>query len=216
MRLYFIRHGESHVNVALDFSSLPSMDAELTEKGHQQAAALRDWMRKTEMKGDVLYSSTMRRAKETAAYVAEALNLPVVFEDRLREIGTAYSTGLPIEAENLPRKFGEEWADVTPFSSNVLDYDGVETWMHLRIRLAQFVEFLAQKHAQQQVYVIAHGGVIGAMFDNLFNVGPYRRAEIHTYNTGWSMFMYRPEHRYKPWSIYMHNRIDHLIEAGLA
>ena len=45
MRLYLIRHGQSHVNVE-DWATLDSMDAGLTERGHQQAAALRDWLKR--------------------------------------------------------------------------------------------------------------------------------------------------------------------------
>lgn len=58
MLLYLIRHGESHVNLE-GWDTLPSLDAGLTDKGHQQAAAFRDWLQAQGAQGDALYSSTM-------------------------------------------------------------------------------------------------------------------------------------------------------------
>ena len=70
MRLYVIRHGQSHVNVG-DWATLDSMDAGLTEKGHQQAVALRDWLKENGRTCDALYASTMLRTQETARYVKQ-------------------------------------------------------------------------------------------------------------------------------------------------
>ena len=214
MQLYFIRHGESYVNRD-DWQSLPSMDAGLTEKGQRQAVALRDWLQANHARGDVLYSSTMRRARETVAYISEALALEVIFDDRLREIGNSYATGLPIDEENLPRKYNNQWADSAPFAPSTLDTENSESWMHLRVRLAQFVDDMMQKHPKQAVYVVAHGGVIAAMFDNLFNVGPYRRCGVHNINTSWTLFEHHPANGQKPWSLLHHNRIDHLMGTDL-
>ena len=43
MELILIRHGQSYVNVD-DWQKLDTMDTALTERGNQQAAALRDWL----------------------------------------------------------------------------------------------------------------------------------------------------------------------------
>ena len=70
------------------------------------------------------------------------------------------------------------------------------------------------KHKGQKVCVVAHGGVISAMFDNMFNVGPYRMADVHNHNSSWSRFQCRQGFREK-WYIRDHNRIDHLIGTDL-
>src|SRR2546423_7504652 len=132
-----LRHGQSHVNVT-DFEALPSMDAGLTEKGHRQAAALGKWLSEAGATGDVLYASSLRRAQETASYVSQALKLPIIIEDRLREIGSSFTTGIPINEVNLPRRFTDQWPNIAPFAPRATDFAGAESWMHLRIRLAQF------------------------------------------------------------------------------
>jgi 2,3-bisphosphoglycerate-dependent phosphoglycerate mutase len=214
MQLYMIRHGESHVNVS-HWDTLATMDTELTDKGHRQAAALRDWLKTTDIKADALYASTMRRAVQTASYVAEALDIEVTPDDRLREIGNSYITGHPIEEERLPRTFIDHWPHVAPFAHRSTEFEGIESWMHFRIRLAQFVDGLALRHIHQKVFVVAHGGVIAAMFDNVFNVGPYRRCDINNHNTSITLFEHRIKPEREPWSLWYHNRVDHLAGTGL-
>jgi len=214
MQLTIIRHGQSVVNLG-NWDDLASMDTELTETGRQQAEKLRAWLKQTEATADVLYASTMRRTQETARYVEEALGLSAVWDDRIREIGNVYASGHPIEESFLPRIFSDSKPDKAPFTPRVSDVNGGESWVHFRIRLGQFLHDIMEQHADETVYVVAHGGVISAMFDNLFNVGPYRRCMVDTYNTAWMRCEYRPDADREPWILQAHNRIDHLIGTDL-
>lgn len=214
MRLNLFRHGQSYVN-SPDWQSVPNLDAGLTERGHQQAAALRDWLKANDTKADVLYSSTMQRTRETAQYVAEALNLSPIYDDRLRELGSVYATGEPIEAENLPRSYIEHTPKTHPFTPFSDDIKKAENWMQGRARLGHFVDELTQKHTEETVYVVAHGGVIAAIFANVFNTGPYRHCDVHNYQTSSTLLEYRPEHKGENWYLRHHNRIDHLIGTSL-
>lgn len=157
----------------------------------------------------------MLRARETVAYVNEALGLEITFDDRLREIGNNHASGLPVDEARLPRTFNSQWADVAPFAPRTMEFEDAESWMHFRVRLAQFVDYLAHKHPNQAVYVVAHGGVIAAMFDNVFNVGPYRRCDVHNINTSWTLFEHHLDRGREPWSLRHHNRIDHLVGTDL-
>jgi 2,3-bisphosphoglycerate-dependent phosphoglycerate mutase len=216
MKLYLIRHGHSHVNVDESlWASLSTMDAELTEKGHKQADALGLWMKQNNAQGDVIYCSSMRRARQTAQRVTEALGIEPVYDDRLREIGTNYANGLAIEEELLPRTFIDTWPNVTPFSSRAKDLANVESWMHFRVRLATLVDELAIKHADQTVYLVAHGGVVAGIFDNTFNIGPYRRCAVFTHNTGVTLFEHRISHKHETWQMVFHNSIAHLTDPEL-
>lgn len=214
MQLILIRHGESFVNRD-GWESLPSMDAGLTEKGHKQAMALRDWLTQTGASGDVLYCSTMRRAQETAAYVSEALGLTCMADDRLREIGSNYASGLPIDEADLPRNFNEQWWDKMPFTPRALELENGESWMHFRLRLAAFIDDISHQHHRQTIYVVAHHGVIAAICDNMFNVGPYRRCAVHSVNTSWTLFEHQADNGREPWQLRFHNRIDHLLGTDL-
>jgi broad specificity phosphatase PhoE len=215
MRLYVIRHGESHVNVQ-NHATLRSMDTSLTEKGEQQAQALHDWLVKHNRQADALYASTMRRTRETARYVSAALGCDIAFDDRLREIGNNYIDGRPRPENDLPRQFDRHATpDQAPFLPRVSGVADGESVMHLRLRVARFIHDVSNKHPKQTVYVVAHGGVLMALFDNIFNTGMYRMCQVQTENTGWSYFHYTPTAGRKTWQLLAHNRIDHLIEAGM-
>lgn len=212
MELIIIRHGQSYVNLG-NWDTLESMDTSLTELGHQQAKALGDWLKSQNAKADALYVSTMKRTRETADYVAEALNIEPIYDDRLREIGNAHHDGSPVAEPDLPRAFLQS-KDTSQFTPVVTDVDNAESWMHFRIRLGKFFDDMLKNHLNQTVYVVAHGGVMSAMVDNLFNTGPYRTCDIHTDNTAWMHVKYKAS-PYSDWIIIGHNRIDHLIRADL-
>lgn len=215
MHLYLIRHGQSEVNAREDWNTLPNLDTSLTDKGHRQAMALRDWMRDNQIKADALYCSTMRRAQETAQYVAEAVGIAPINDDRLREISAAYRTGEPVSAPDLPRSYAPIKAFDAAFRPMAADVDGGESWMQGRVRLGEFMDTMLDNHVGKTVMVVAHGGVIAALFDNLFNVGPNRLCDVHNHQTGWTLFGYRPEKEQERWYLWSHNRVDHLAGTDL-
>lgn len=73
MQIYLIRHAE------------PAYPAdELTPRGHRQARALARRLGRSGV--DALYSSPMGRARATAGYAAEVLDLPVTIEPWMEEL----------------------------------------------------------------------------------------------------------------------------------
>jgi 2,3-bisphosphoglycerate-dependent phosphoglycerate mutase len=214
MELIIIRHGQSYVNLG-NWDQLDTMDTALTELGQQQAAALRDWLKEQNPSADALYASTMRRTRETAQYVSEGLGLDPIFDDRIREIGNCYNDGKPVEEDALPRAYNNIRVNEAPFAPTVPDVDNAESRMHFRIRIGQFVHDIYDQHKDQTVYVVAHGGVIAALFDLVFNVGSYKQCATSTDNTGWTRFVYHPNESFSDWMLHDHNRVDHLIKADL-
>lgn len=214
MYLYVIRHGQSHVNVG-DWATMEIMDAGLTEKGHQQAQALRDWLKENNRSCDVLYASTMLRTQETARYVEEALGMDAIPDDRIREIGNSALDGTALSESQLPRKINPLKPAVAPFAARGIDVENGESWMHFRTRIGQFVDDMIAKHQGRRVYVVAHGGVVSGLLENIYNIGPYRHARADTRNTAWSMFEYQSRSGRENWVLHFHNRIDHLIAKDL-
>src|ERR1700722_4695648 len=72
--LWIVRHGESTWNIA-GLCQGHNDEAELTERGLRQAAAAAESFRGREIRA--IYSSDLRRARQTAAKFAEVLGLPV-------------------------------------------------------------------------------------------------------------------------------------------
>lgn len=216
MQLYFIRHGQSHVNLK-EWNS-GNTDEGLTDLGERQARALGEWLPQEIERVDIIYSSTMRRARETAGFVAEAYGKEIQYDDRLREIGNNRLDHSPWPNDGLPAEYADYWASERPFSPVTPIVDGGETLMHFRTRVGLFMEEVVQRHADEIVIAVCHGGVIETAFDHVFNVGAFRHCEVWDSNTGLSFFEYVNHPRRESWRLHYHNRIDHLrrLEWGLS
>ncbi len=95
--LDFVRHGESGDMTAIN-TLVPGPD--LTGTGEQQAQALVNALSGNGI--DEIYASTMVRSQETAAPLAEALNLPVTDLAGLNEIDAGILEGAPVNVGDLP------------------------------------------------------------------------------------------------------------------
>ncbi|MCZ2114893.1 MAG: histidine phosphatase family protein [Anaerolineae bacterium] len=208
MHLYLIRHGQSYVN--LKEWTGGNQDTALTELGHRQAAALGAWMPTEVPHIDILYASTMRRAQETASYLSLAYNIIPTSDDRIREIGNNRADHRPWPNGDLP-EYSDYWGSERPFSSVTPGREGGESLMHFRVRIGSFIEEMIERHREQTVVAVCHGGVIELIFDHIFNVGPFRRCEVWNKNTGVTRFEYVEHPHREVWRLHYHSRADHLI-----
>jgi hypothetical protein len=95
--LDFVRHGESGDMTAVN-TSVPG--PELTDTGQQQAHDIANVLAGNSI--DEIYASTMVRSQETAAPLAEALNLPIQALPGLNEIDAGIFEGMPVNVGDLP------------------------------------------------------------------------------------------------------------------
>ena len=207
MHLYLIRHGESYVNLP-DWDG-GNMDTGLTALGQRQAAALADWLPGHLPTIDALYTSTMRRALETTAYLSQVYPNQVYKDDRLREIGNNRLDHVPWSEDEMPREFAGFWSTERPFTSPVLK-EGGENLMHFRTRAGSFLAEALTRHRDQIIVAVCHGGIIDATFDNIFNIGPWRQCEIWSRNTSLTYFEYVAHPGRERWRLHYQNRIEHL------
>ena len=82
--------------------------------------------------------------------------------------------------------------------------------MHFRVRVGNFIEELVDRHRGQTVIAVCHGGVIEITYDHVFNVGPWRRCEVLTKNTGVTHFELVEHPLRETWRLYYHSRVEHL------
>ena len=115
----------------------------------------------------------------------------------------------------IPNEYVDFWASARPFAP-VLKRPDSESLMHFRTRVGGFIEDLAERHRHQTVLVVCHGGVIEFTFDHIFNVGPWRRCEVWTHNTGVTHFEFVEHPGRELWRLHSQNRTDHLLAAGVS
>lgn len=130
-------------------------DPGLAEEGLHQARRLRDWW--APFGADVLVTSPMRRAVETARPLAEALGLEPEIVDDIAEYDAHLPTYVPVE-ELLadPEAFArvaEEW----------LSPEAESNRQSFRDRVVTAIDDLADRHeGAARIAIVCHGGVINA------------------------------------------------------
>ncbi|WP_226681437.1 histidine phosphatase family protein [Sutcliffiella horikoshii] len=145
-KLGFIRHGSTAWNKerrAQGSSNIP-----LDQDGIRDAESLADRIKNEDW--NVIYSSDLVRAMQTAEIVARNLQVDEVFLDsRLQEVNGGQIEGTT-EPERI-EKWGENWRD--------LDL-GIESREMVIKRALSFIEEVTEKHKDQNVLVVSHGSYI--------------------------------------------------------
>ena len=210
--LYLIRHGESVANVEPIIAGM-SGDSGLTDRGREQARLLEGRLRAGEVRADHLYTSTLPRARETAEYVSRALQLPAQPDDELHELRPGEADGLTVD----------EWCDRYggPGQSGVRDpfqpfSPGGESWAAFLARAGAALTALVDRHPDETVVAVCHGGVIEASFYLAFGLGGAgNRVTFAPLNTSITRWRHRrgPEGR-REWTVVTFNDAGHLAAAS--
>ena len=160
MDLLLIRHGLPEKIVGADGPA----DPPLTTEGQDQAARLAAWLAHERV--DHILSSTLRRARETAAPVGAQLSREVEIVHGLSEFDADADSYIPIEelrATRDPRFFAliegrwdELGSSVDPASFGDLVHGTLEG--------------IVERFPSQRVAVVCHGGVINLYLGRLLGV----------------------------------------------
>lgn len=206
--LYLIRHGEAYSNIEASIGGMKG-DRGLTERGVAQAQALGQRLATGEIAADVLYASTLPRARTTAEYVSEGLKLPIQWDDELHELRPGEADGLRVEEarerfESFGRFLVEPYTPIAP---------GGESWGSFQARTSAALERIILRHQDQSIAVVAHGGTIEISFLYLLELGPQARlrSAFHVRNTAithWRQ-VETPSGR-REWQLIVHNDHRHL------
>nr|WP_300004400.1 histidine phosphatase family protein [Tissierella sp.] len=93
MKLYITRHGQTKWNIETRLQGWN--DSDLTQKGKQDASALAS--RLADVNFDHIYSSTQKRARETAEIIKSDRNIDITELEDLREIGFGQWEGMTMK-----------------------------------------------------------------------------------------------------------------------
>lgn len=156
-RIVAIRHGETAWNV--DTRIQGHLDIPLNDTGlwqaNQVARALAD------EPIAAIYTSDLQRAHATAQAVARTTGAPLTTHTGLRERSFGHFQGrtfAEIESE-LPDD-AYRWRKRDPHYAP----EGGESLVTFRERIERTVAQLAQQHLGEQVVMVAHGGVLDALY----------------------------------------------------
>jgi broad specificity phosphatase PhoE len=209
-QLVLIRHGES---VAQDqgFLSGHNTCVGLSDRGRAQVAVLRDRLLATgELANpDVLYTSVLERAIETASILAPAFGeIEPQRECDWCEIHSGEGEGLSWE-QYLDR-FPSIGEPHDPFRSRA---PGGESWAEFYVRAGARLRRIAQDHEGERVVVVCHGGIIGASFIALGDVPIRNGADLTHTTANTSLTEWRANG--DAWRLVRYNDAAHLAGTGI-
>lgn len=212
--IYFVRHGQSTANGTGVFQGA---DAELTELGRRQAAFVAE--RFVSIPAEVILTSPMPRAHDTAQAIATRTGLPLEEHTMLREYlppsaligkamdteeGQAYVTQLKAHYDTNP-----DWR-----------FSGEESYLDLHTRACSVLDHLEQR-PESRLVVVSHAGFMRIIFTAMLterepNPSTARRLArfLRPENTGITICRYHPEEtRRNTWRLITWNDHAHLGET---
>jgi broad specificity phosphatase PhoE len=179
-RLIIMRHAQSEANAEGRIQG--HLDIPLSELGLRQSASLAE--RLAALAVDAIYSSPLRRARQTADVIAARLSLPVMDIAELRERDVGVLEGLN-RAEIIARfpQYGQPGADVSRIEVAGFEQDG-----DLVPRVTTAFRDIIAGRPDQTVAVVTHGGVIGSVLRWLLAMPRVRPGPFAIDNTSVTIF----------------------------
>jgi len=203
-RVLLIRHAETPWN--RDRRWQGHADVSLSPEGIEQASRLAAHLQQDGLPIGSVHSSDLRRAHDTARVLADALGATVFVDPAWREIAVGRWTGL--SRDEIRDRFAEEWRRIA--AGEDLPRGGGETFEAFSRRIVSALETLRDRHANEMVAVVTHGGVIRAALLHVLGFPWTRLREVAAIdNTAMSELRWDGV----GWSIERRNHAPHLETA---
>jgi 2,3-bisphosphoglycerate-dependent phosphoglycerate mutase len=156
-RIIAVRHGETAWNVATRIQG--QLDIGLNELGRWQAHRLALALAGQDIAA--IYASDLWRAYDTALSVGNAVSLPVITDEGLRERGFGAFEGKTFaEIEQEWPDQAARWRQRDPTFAP----EGGESLLQFRERVLAAIATLAALHPGAQIVVASHGGVMDVLY----------------------------------------------------
>lgn len=160
--IYLTRHGQTIWNIDKRLQGVSNSD--LTQLGIEQAMSLRDRMNDIDI--DVIYTSPLVRALETAKIIRGNRDIEIVIEDGLKEISFGEYEG-STEAELLKKGIGTELKKMFDGDINIKTPGG-ESVKELYERLEYTLEKIIEKYKNKRILIVSHGMTLRTMMNYFY------------------------------------------------
>jgi len=202
MKLILTRHGETLGNV----------EGILQGQGHGQLSiegtkqALKLGQRFKEELFDIIYSSDLKRAADTAKEIHQYhQTVPIVFTKKLRERYYGSLEGLRKSQVDSSFKDNETFPREFSYNSDNIKKYGMESPENLIKRAKEFIDEIYEKHKEDTVVIVSHGS-FGKALISVITGESYFDIKVQD-NTGVSIFDIDEDRNHK---IILHNCTKHL------
>lgn len=198
-RFIVVRHGETQWNVEARIQG--HADSPLTPRGLAQAEAIAGRLARESF--DLLVSSDLGRALRTAERIAARWGRAPVADARLRERHFGAAEGLTYgEVErSWPEAFSRARESDPDFA-----IPGGETRRQFHERVREAFVALARDHGGSRITVVAHGGVLAALYRHVHDIPLARPHGVRIANASYNAVAFEAD----AWTLEAWGEVDHL------
>ena len=163
IKIYLIRHGQSEWNVLNKIQG--QVNTELTELGRNQGQAIGDRLMNSNI--DVVYSSDLNRALDTAKIIAKKINKPLVISESLREINFGVWEGLTGRELRIDYKEEQETWRNRP---EEVALPGAESLEVLSERVMKWMNSILKENCGKDIAIVSHSATLKIMLLGLLDM----------------------------------------------
>lgn len=157
MKIYFIRHGVTDGNVGNQFQVHTTP---LSEKGVIQANFIAERLKNENIPIDIVFTSSMTRASQTAKIIGEKIGHNVIEEDLFEEI----------KRPSLVRGKSKDDPEVKSIIKDIQNHFNDPNWRHsdeenfflARDRAKKALDFILNRK-EQNILIVTHGDILKMM-----------------------------------------------------
>jgi isoleucyl-tRNA synthetase len=183
-KYFTMRHGESEGNLKGLVSSSYEEDDNLTENGKKQVEESSIELKKRKI--DLIFSSPIKRTKETAEIVCSVLGLDkenIILDDRLREMS------VPDYEGKKWTEFRKDFPDTTENFYHIKENN--ESYNDVKKRILDFFYEINIKYSNKNILVVTHAGPIWLAVSGSMGLDAEESLEIKNIDTSGKNAEYR-------------------------
>ncbi|MCH4009091.1 histidine phosphatase family protein [Companilactobacillus sp.] len=188
--LYVVRHGETDTNKEMRINGR-STNMPLNEKGIQQAENL---AKEIDMSSfDVVYTSPMTRALQTAEILNKGVHDELIQDDRLYEAD--YGSWDGVSEDELEKKYPQTFDENGFLLPSYINYaENAEDYEHVYQRVESFLQDVT-KLGDKKVMAVCHGFISRAIFKQVTGISDISKV-VQSANAGISKYQLTEKNRY--------------------
>jgi broad specificity phosphatase PhoE len=155
-QITLVRHGQTDWNLARRYQG--QMDIPLNEEGFRQARELSVLL--ADEVFDVIYSSDLQRARQTAEILQLGRHIPLITDQRLREIAFGQWEGayFPDMLRDFPERFAISQKD-----PSISLAPGGESVLEVSRRTSAFADEISLLYPNGKILVVTHGMALATL-----------------------------------------------------
>jgi len=181
-QIIFLRHGQAKNNTERILAGRTE-GVPLTDTGIKQSEHTAELLK--HMNISAIYSSPIERAKHTAEIAGKHNSLDVTIDDRLNELDMGKFTGMPYDEifkshGNVFMKFYNGELEIA--------HNGVETFPDVKKRILGIVDYVIEKHPDENVLLVTHMDPIKAMLSTIVDLSATNLYELIIANASLNIF----------------------------